>query len=146
MAGRKGYTVPSKAMEPTIMAGRHIMAVLPDDDYAPELGDVVFFRAPESWEMNGVYVSRVIGVPGAAIQCCDDQGRIVLNGRPLEESYIKEPPASRETFGPLTVPAGRVWVQGDNRHMALDSRHHQGADPTIPVSNIVGVADLSTVK
>ncbi|GAA1003446.1 hypothetical protein Aple_003650 [Acrocarpospora pleiomorpha] len=122
------------------------MAAKPRDDFAPELGDVILFRAPESWDKDSVYISRVIGVPGVTIECCDDQGRIVLDGQPLEEPYIKEPPASLVTFGPLTVPKGRVWVQGDNRHLALDSRSHQAEDPTIPVSNIVGIADLTTVK
>ncbi|GAA0975711.1 hypothetical protein GCM10009555_034040 [Acrocarpospora macrocephala] len=91
-------------MEPTIKAGGHVMAAKPRDDYAPELGDAILFRAPESRDKDGVYISRVIGVPGATIEYCDNQGRIILDGQPLEEPYIKEPPTSLATFGPLTVP------------------------------------------
>ncbi|GIH28651.1 hypothetical protein Aph01nite_69610 [Acrocarpospora phusangensis] len=70
---------------------------------------------------------------------------MVLDGQPLEEPYIKEPPASYSRFGPLTVPQGRVWVQGDNRHVSMDSRAYQEGgveNTTLPTSDVVGVVDM----
>ena len=40
---------------------------------------------------GGHLVKRVIGVAGDVIECCDDQGRIMVNGQPLDEdSYVKD--------------------------------------------------------
>ncbi|MDP9844602.1 signal peptidase I [Streptosporangium lutulentum] len=146
VSGRKKYDVPSEVMEPTIKKGSRVTVDMARGEYVPKLGDVIVFEAPESWSA-GARVARVIGVPGVAVKCCDNGERITLNERPLEEPYIKEPPASHQDFGPVVVPQGRVWVQGDNRHVSLDSRSHLGEGvegATVPVSNVVGVVDLPT--
>ncbi|WP_271222481.1 signal peptidase I [Streptosporangium carneum] len=147
VAGKERYRIPSEAMEPTIRAGSSVTAVAPEEGYVPKSGDVIVFRVPASWGGPGLRVSRIIGVPGATVACCDDQGRTLLNGRSLQEPYIKEPPASRLDFGPVTVPPGHVWVQGDNRHVSLDSRSRAGAgDSTVPVSGIVGIVDSRSAE
>ncbi|GGP84221.1 hypothetical protein GCM10010140_11530 [Streptosporangium pseudovulgare] len=149
IAGRRGYTISSESMEPTLRKGSHVTAVEVNRDYTPKQGDVVFFATPASWG-DGIRVARVIGVPGATVACCDDGGRMTVNGRPLEEPYLKESPASRLGFGPVTVPAGSVWVQGDNRHVSIDSRSYLSRDgigqATVPVTDVVGVADLTTAE
>ncbi|MEU9834525.1 signal peptidase I [Streptosporangium sp. NPDC048047] len=145
LVGRKRYTVSSESMEPTFQVGDVVTAVRTDRDYTPRQGDVVFFTAPASWGGDGVRVSRVIGIPGATVACCDGGGRMTVNGRPLEEPYLKDSQASRVAFGPVTVPAGGLWVQGDNRHISLDSRSYFIRDgigqATVPVSHVVGVAE-----
>lgn len=136
-------------MEPTLRKDGHVTAVESDRDYVPRQGDVVFFVTPASWG-DGIRVSRVIGVPGATVVCCDNGGQMIVNGRPLEEPYLKGSPASRLGFGPVTVPAGSVWVQGDNRSVSLDSRSYFLRDgighATVPVTDVVGVADLTTAE
>ncbi len=68
-------------------------------------------------DTDGHLVKRLIGLPGDHVECCDAQGRMSVNGVPLVEPYVLVPegdPASGVSFD-VTVPAGRLWVMGDNR-------------------------------
>jgi signal peptidase I len=80
---------------------------------------------------GGHLVKRVIGVGGDTIRCCDQQGRILVNGTPLNEDDYIAP--QRECNGPMThtcawtagpVPAGHILLMGDNRDDSLDSTAH----------------------
>jgi signal peptidase I len=96
------------------------------------------------------FIKRVIGVPGDTVYCCDAQGRLVVNGTPLNEtSYLypgsnnaNEPFPAGEPKNVITVPPGQLWVEGDHRDNSADSRAHTG-DPgggTIPEDKVVGRA------
>jgi signal peptidase I len=85
------------------------------------------------------YIKRVIGLPGDVVQCCDAQGRVTVNGVGLNEPYIYIDPGetdTNKTFGPTTVPAGKLWVMGDHRNMSQDSRF-VGA---VPENDVIGRA------
>ena len=100
-------------------------------------------------EAGTVFIKRVIGVPGDRVACCNAQGLVTVNGVALhEQSYLF--PGSKPGDAPqgysghfsITVPAGRLWVMGDNRPVSDDSRLRQ-ADPghgTIPESDVIGRA------
>jgi signal peptidase I len=102
-------------------------------------GGLIGFAPPSEKD----FIKRVIGVPGDEVKCCDPQGRITVNGVPLNESdYLY--PGNRPSEQPfdITVAPGRLWVMGDHRAMSSDSRAHLG-DPgggTIPEDRVIGRA------
>src|SRR3954452_13833706 len=137
----------------------------------PEPGEIVVFKGPSTWtpevqvdEPNnwfsgallwlgrsiGVappseddYVKRVIAIGGQTVQCCDTEGRGTVDGKPLTEPYIYENnPIESRSFGPITVPEGRLWVMGDHRAASADSRMHVGDKyaGTISVDDVIGKA------
>ncbi len=142
----------------------------------PEPGDVVVFRGPETWGHNDFqvaepsnpvvsfmqgamsligfgspdekdFVKRVIATGGQTVECCDDQNRMIVDGKPLNEPYIFWEPGRGDTqidFAPVTVPQGYLWVQGDNRNDSMDSRRQGGGgiNGAVPVDNVIGKAQV----
>ncbi|MET4658537.1 signal peptidase I [Streptomyces sp. PvP037] len=87
-------------------------------------------------------IKRVVGVGGDRVQCCDKQGRVTVNGVPLEEDYLYPGNAPSLTPFDITVPEGRLWVMGDHRANSADSRSHQDTDygGTVSEDEVVGRA------
>ena len=88
------------------------------------------------------FIKRVIGVPGDHVVCCDAQGRITVNGHALVEHYLYPGSDNRTLPFDITVPAGRLWVEGDHRNDSADSRSHTGlpGGGTIPINKVIGRA------
>jgi signal peptidase I len=90
-----------------------------------------------------ILIKRVIGLPGDRVACCDAQGRVTVNGVPLnEQSYLYPGDVPSESRFDIVVPPGRLWVMGDHRFISDDSRGHLG-DPgggTVPESAVIGRA------
>jgi len=90
---------------------------------------------------GGHLVKRVIGVGGDHVNCCDNQGRVTVNGVPLnEKSYIAKGSSPSDRPFDVTVPKGRLWVMGDNRSNSEDSRFHQDlpGGGSVPEKDVVG--------
>ncbi|HXW88060.1 MAG TPA: signal peptidase I [Streptosporangiaceae bacterium] len=89
------------------------------------------------------FIKRVIGLPGDHVACCNAQGLVTVNGVPLHESsYLYPGAAPSDIRFSITVPAGRLWVMGDNRLVSDDSRM-RSFDPghgTVPENEVIGRA------
>jgi signal peptidase I len=137
--GHRRYTAPSEGMEPTIHAGQTFdVRPVRGGKYRPKRGDVVVFDMP-GWSAgpSRSFVKRVVAIAGDRIARCSND-KVTLNGAPLAEPYVAS--TSGAPFDPVTVPAGRIWVMGDNRAVSSDSRL-PGHGP-IPASSVIGVAVL----
>lgn len=103
------------------------------------LGSLVGFAPPDEND----FIKRVIGVGGDHVKCCDVQGRVTVNGVPLDESsYLYPGDTPSEQPFDVVVPAGKLWVMGDHRSGSSDSRAHLG-DPGggfVPVDKVIGRA------
>ncbi|MFE0590408.1 signal peptidase I [Micromonospora echinospora] len=147
------FFIPSPSMENTLQIDDRVLVnKLVYDFRSPERGEVIVFKAPTEWSGNPDgedYIKRVIGVGGDRVVCCDDQDRLMINGRSLDEPYVysvdgrRDKPADQEFD--VTIPKGRLWVMGDHRSASGDSLEHwerlQDIDlATIPVDDVVGRA------
>ena len=137
------YEIPTGSMEDTIMPGDMVFSE--KISYylrSPERGDIVTFADPEV--AGRTLIKRVIATEGQTVDLVD--GKVVVSGVELDEPYTsgrESYPLSRTAIGvdvsfPYTVPAGHVWVMGDNRTASQDSRYF-GA---IPLNSISGRAAM----
>lgn len=177
----QAFYIPSESMEPGLVKNDRILVQKMSYWFGgePERGDVVVFKDPGGWlssvesagptnpvaklmarvglyPQGGHLVKRVIGVAGDVVSCCDKQGRISVNGQPLDEDdYVKQEPGV-DCRGPMTgscdwttapVPEGHIFVMGDNRNHSADSTVHMcrrsetdcvPGDEFVPVDLVVG--------
>ena len=162
----QAFYIPSASMNDTLVQNDRILVqkVSSWGSGGPHRGDIVVFADPGGWldasesaatggpltralETIGLYptgghlVKRVIGVGGDEVRCCDSQGRITVNGVPLNErSYLAAGEKPSLIDFDVRVKRGYVWVQGDNRSDSADSRVHLG-DPgggQVPDDDVVG--------
>jgi len=145
------FLIPSQSMDPTLLIRDRVIV---EKVSAVKRGDIVVFTDPGGWikappvperstpgkvfQFIGVLpdtstdhlIKRVVGLPGDHVVCCDPQGWVTVNDQPLDETGYLTRPAD-ETLNALAVtpydvvvPAGRLFVLGDNRASSADSRCH----------------------
>jgi signal peptidase I len=148
----QAFYIPSASMEPGLVKDDRILVQKPSYWFGePSRGDVIVFQDPGGWlntpdtgpqtllakglakvglyPTGGHLVKRVIGTPGDTIVCCDQQGRLEINGVAIDEDdFIRDQP---DCDGPMvngcrrnwtvTVPDDRLFVMGDNRAASEDS-------------------------
>lgn len=163
------YYIPSASMENTLDIGDRILVSKFTPQHSPlHRGDIIVFEAPPSWasdtppdhtpeykkivrdalEFLGILpgggdhiVKRIIGMPGDHVKCCSADGKLMVNGVAISEPYIGSNAPSEIPFN-ITVPAGEVWVMGDNRGDSFDSRGHDdgsgGRLGSVPMKDISG--------
>ena len=118
------FFIPSPSMEHTLnINDRVLVNKLVYDFRAPRRGEIIVFTSPVSWRSSPDetdFIKRVIGVGGDHVACCDSQGRLTVNGTPLDEPYLNTDagklPASPNQFS-VVVPNGPAV--GDGRQPVL---------------------------
>ena len=140
----KPFKIPSSSMEPTLHCakpGAWCEAQFNDRVIAnrlayrfgsPKRGQIVVFNAPKNaCGVGGVFVKRLIGLPGDTIT--EQNGVISVDGRRLDEPYV-DPGLRGSGSGTWHVPQGRYFFMGDDRAHSCDSRMWG----TVPRSSLIG--------
>jgi len=153
------FYIPSGSMESTLNVSDRVLVEKVSYRFGDvEDGDVVVFVHDElALESNGPsnpiarffsslgqaiglvppsdrdFIKRVVGVPGDEIACQD--GRLLRNGKQVAEPYL-DPGVTTDGCKTTVVPAGKLYVMGDNRTNSQDSR----AFGVIDRSDVVGRA------
>jgi signal peptidase I len=146
----QAFKIPSGGMERTLLIGDHLLVDkaaygvrLPFGSMIlgrrePERGDLVVFLFPEDRER--VFIKRLIGLPGETVEIRDKT--VYVNGRPVAEPYAVfldlPEDGPRMNWGPEQIPAGQLFVLGDNRDNSRDSRFWG----FVPVGDVLGVAKV----
>jgi len=141
----QAFKIPTGSMENNLLIGDHLLvnkfifgpgasslerAILPMGTI--RRGDVIVFKYPVDPSRD--FIKRVIGLPGETLEV--RAKRVYINGQPLDEPYAHfiQAPASPEEFrevtsvdvlehyGPVSIPADRYFMMGDNRDNSADSR------------------------
>jgi signal peptidase I len=169
------FIIPSDSMQNTLLRGDRVVVQKVTDFHR---GNVVVFKDPADWlgdeptedptvidrilEFVGIptasspghLIKRVIGMPGDTVVCCDDSGRLTVNGTALDETaYLYTSPSGTQVSPSdvqfsVVVPRDHIFVMGDHRDLSADSRCHlsdvstQGRGQTafVPVEDVVGPA------
>lgn len=161
----RAFFIPSGSMENTLeIDDRIFVNQLVPEPFELKRGDVVVFRDTQGWlpepvagtgstnwfkdalifvgllpdESQQHLVKRVIGLEGDRVICCDAEGRITVNGEPLEEPYLFPGANPSDVPFDVTVPEGKLWVMGDHRNASADSR----ANTDKPGEGFIAVEDI----
>jgi signal peptidase I len=142
------YRIPSSSMEPTLHCARPASgceARFSDRVLAnrfiyrfrdPHRGEIIVFNVPKAAEeacgAGGVFVKRIIGLPGEVWQ--EKQGFVYINGKKLNEPYIKPDRRDFTSQPAVKIPKDNYFMMGDNRQSSCDSRRWG----TVPRKNIIG--------
>ena len=139
----RSVSVSARDMEPTLEPGDNVVYKAPASAADIKRGSIIVFTGPAGWSDYGVstrFLKRVIGLGGERIVCCNPQGRITINGKPLDEPYLYPGNRASDTPFDVRIPPGQLWVMGDHREDSADSRAHIREDHgTVPEQNVVGI-------
>ncbi len=173
----QAFYIPSGSMENTLLIGDRVLVnKVVYDTRQPARGDIVVFRGTDNWapeaptepvntgfparlgrtlgDLIGIsqpsekdFIKRVIGLPGDVVECCDADGRVMVNGKALDEPYVTENSpleggkatpghCGPRAFDKIHVAPGNLWVMGDHRLVSQDSR----CSGQVPIANVIGKA------
>ncbi|MBW3615368.1 MAG: signal peptidase I [Actinobacteria bacterium] len=138
----QAFFIPSASMEPELNIGDRVLVnKVSYHLHDIHRGDIVVFERPDCDGSDPVIkdlIKRVVGVEGDSVEGRD--GGVLVNGKRIEEPYLP-PGQTTASFGPVRVPAGHIWVMGDNRENSKDSRFLCNSRPTfIQEREVIGRA------
>jgi signal peptidase I len=170
------FIIPTESMQNTLQVSDRVLV---EKLSSVKRGQIVVFSDPGGWltgprakgrgpigkafQFIGVLpdtstehlIKRVVGLPGDRVACCDALGRVSVNDQQLaEDGYLYVGPDGVEAKPSqirfdVVVPAGRIFVLGDNRGHSRDSRCHlndvqagvpKGTNAFVPSDLVVGRA------
>jgi signal peptidase I len=137
----ESFRIPGGSMEPTVLQGDYVLVVARRGAALKHDQLAVYRFLERAW------LTRLVALSGDTIEMRD--GLLYRNEVTVAEPYAQSGGGpdlaveefawqraalvpgrdtaayrpTRDTWGPLIVPAGKVFVLGDNRHGALDSRY-----------------------
>ncbi len=142
----QAYQIPTGSMEKTLLVGDYLfinkMLYGSEIDLAiggrqlihyrfpafrkPAPGDIIVFRYPENPRQD--FIKRCVAVGGQTVMVRDKE--LYVDGVKQVEPYaIHSDPRTlpreisrRDNFGPVKIPAGYLFMMGDNRDNSHDSR------------------------
>ena len=121
--------INGESMMPTYSSRGFTFAFLPYFKiYQPERKQIVILKHAG---FNTFLLKRVLAFPGETVEIRN--GTLYVNGSALDEPYVKN--ECDWNFSPHEVPAGKIFVLGDNRSMPLPN--HMGG--MIDKSRLAGV-------
>ncbi len=129
------FTVKGNSMLDTLHSGDKVLVW--KYNYTPTKGDVVTVK--KFGKLDESIVKRVIATEGDSLSIDFDSGLVYVNGKKLNETYIREPMKRRgnELETPSVVPKGTCFLMGDNRNHSDDSRSPYIGGP-VKNSDIIG--------
>ena len=123
----QAFKIPSGSMLQTLQVGDHILV----NKFLywftdPQRGDIIVFKFPQDEGRD--FIKRVVALPGEKVEVRGKQ--VYINDKPLAEPYtvhldpaiIENPGSPRDSFGPVVVGPGQLFMMGDNRDYSMDSR------------------------
>ena len=153
----QAFWIPSGSMVPTLEVDDRVLVNKLEFRFGePERGDIVVFESPygdhrqepfgeavvrtivesigiRTAQVPDDFFKRVIATEGEVVEIVDN--RVLVDGVPIDEPYLPDGVRMND-MDPVEVPAGQLWVMGDNRNHSSDSR----VFGTIPADEVVGKA------
>jgi signal peptidase I len=154
------YRIPSASMEPTLHCARPMTGCEAGSSDRvlvnrfiyhfrdPKRKEIVVFNAPPragfDCGQSGVYIKRVIGLPGDRWE--ERDGYVYIDGKRLDEPYIQPARRDHKTVrlddllpNATVIPKDRYLMMGDNRAESCDSRRWG----LVPRRNLIGEVFLT---
>lgn len=120
--------VSSESMEPAVPRGSTVLLYKPGPHLGGlKVGELVVFSSPEDGHPT---LKRAVALQGQTVAIEDSI--LVVDGAPQPEPGIDHSRIDGTYFGPVTVPAGHIFVLGDNRSGSIDSRSYG----SVPLENV----------
>jgi len=134
------FYIPSASMHETLIEGDRVLVnKVGYHLHDIHRGDVVVFAKPANLNVSeDDLIKRVVALPGETVE--GRGGKVYVNGAPLDEPYVEPLCHGTGDFAKVTVPAGKLWVMGDNRCNSSDSRVFGPIDEQLVVGRAFVIA------